>query len=141
MFSIIAFIIWIIVLPLALGKSVAFHSIKEEQRYEAPKMTTSFPEKLLNIICGCTLLILTFSIKYIPSITNCLIPVFGICLLALSVFYLIKISLSVFSGYAISVLVGFTLITKTNKSLALLLFILSLLVALENLHIIYTYYW
>lgn len=139
MFTVLAFFLWLVILPFAMGPSVAFHAINEEKRYESPKISTSLTEKVLNGICGGILIGLFYVYACFPSLNLPYPKIFGANVLILAVFYLVKIIISLNTGKPISVLIGFSLISRTQKVLMLLLFGLLILVALENLHIISTY--
>lgn len=139
MFTTLAFILWLFILPFVMGSSVAFHAINEEKRYESPKLATSLPEKVLNGVCGGILIALLYIYASFPSLIIPYPQISGVNVTILAVFYLIKIIISLITEKPISVLIGFSLISRVQKLLMLLLFGLLILVALENLHIISTY--
>lgn len=122
----------IILMPFLLSSSISFHMIKEQYRYEKPKLPTALPEKIINVICGCILSILFF---FNESISNAL-TVFGYTVIILSTFYVIKIAVSLLTEQPISVLIGFSLTTTAVKIFALAIAVLQIMVGLENLHII-----
>lgn len=139
MFTAIAFGIWLVALPFFLGPSVGFHSIKEEKRYEVNKIPTSLFEKVLNGICIGTIVGLLYVECIFPSLVLPYNIIFGVALIVLASFNLIKIIASLFTKEPITVLISFSLRKISHKIVMFFLFWLLLMVALENLHVISTY--
>lgn len=139
MFSIFAGFIYIFLLPFALGPASAFHEIKEQHRYQKQKLTTSILEQIVVYLGVGIIIILFYMWGYHPSLIPHSGKIFSIDLIVLASFYLIKLAFSYHSRKPISVLIGFSIASDAQRVTALLLFVLLLLVGLENLHIIPTY--
>jgi hypothetical protein len=122
-------------MPILLSSSISFHTIKEQYRYEKPKLPTALPEKIINVICGCILSILFFFNESIPNA----LTIFSYTVIALSAFYIIKIVVSLLTEQPISVLIGFSLTTRAVKIFALAVAVLQIMVGFENLHIMATF--
>jgi len=126
--------ICVLISPFFQGSSIAFHTIPEKKRYEKPKLPTPKAEMILNYVCAVPLIAIYLSLGSIPGSR----VILGIVLLVLSSFYILKIIRSIRVNKEMSFLIGFSLYTTVNKTAALLLMLLLILVALESLHIIPT---
>ncbi len=139
MFTIIAVFLWLFILPFVMCSSVAFHAINEKKRYQSYGISTSWPEKILIGICGGILIALLYIYGCFPSLMLPYSKIFGVNIIILSIFYIVKIIIYLIIGKPMSALIGFFLISRTQKLFMLSLFCLLILVALENLHFISTY--
>lgn len=134
MFTWALLVVLFLITPFFQGSSVAFHMIPEKKRYAKPKLPTPKSELILNYVCAVPLIAVYLSLGSIPGSRL----IFGIALLLLSSFYIIKIIRSIGININISFLIGFSLYSRVSKIAALFLMILFILVALESLNMIST---
>lgn len=142
MFTMLAGFLAFCLLPFVLGPAIPFHMIKEEKRYINRKSLIP-PEEWYLLCCVAIVYVFegitTLYFPNLPYLLKTMITTIGImALFALALSYIYKIVISLVKKAAV-IIFGGIINSTTLKVGILILNIIILLAALENMHVIPTY--
>lgn len=137
MFITLAVFVFLCIFPIMLSQSLPFHMIKEKDRYiRTEKIYTPIVERIFLWTSIVIIIAFMVIVGYFTTYMELVTIYVKIDILVLSMYYLFKIGMSLYSKKSVSIFINYSLSSRQNKLGLMIVFLVFVLAILESMNII-----